>query len=301
MTAKHLVLIVEDEPEIAGELEKITRALNCEPLVIDNQEQAFAAIKEQRVCLVLLDLNIKFTPDNMAGHVEAGRNLLRDIRRLHPELVGRCHRLPVLVISGNTGEVEIAVDVMDDDGADRVIRKMMFKSDEVSEHMRRLLERSGRSTHEMCAQNIILPPPVAGERLLLVIPGDRVRRTTRVFLGGKGALLSNRCLNVLLELVAAKLSDPAACSVHKTDLGGSEEKGFKGVADLRKELRVATGEGVDVILNVHGGTYRLVDEIEIGHIDTDKLIAIDDEDITDVSERIADLIQSPAAPSSQKV
>lgn len=301
MTAKHLVLIVEDEPEIAGELEKITLALNCEPLVIDNQEQAFAAIKERRVCLVLLDLNIKFSPDNMAGHVEAGRNLLRDIRRVHPELVGRCHRLPVLVISGNTGEVEIAVDVMDDDGADRVIRKMMFKSDEVSEHMRRLLERSGRATHEMCGQTVVLPPPGVGERITLTIPGDRVRRTTRVFLGAKGALLPNRCLVVLLELVAAKLSDPVNCSVHKTDLGGSEDKGFKGVADLRKELRVATGEGVDVIVNGHDGTYRLVDEIDIGRIDTAALIAIGDTDITDVAERIANLQQTGATESTPKV
>lgn len=290
MTDRHLVLVVEDEPETARELEKIVRGLSCEPFVVDNQQDALAAIRDRAICLVLLDLNIKFAPDNIAGHVEAGRSLLRDIRRLHHEHTGRCYRLPILVVSGNTRDVSTAVDVMED-GADFVIRKM-FTSGDVSSQVRRFLDKSGRTTHEMCGQNIVISPPALGERLLLVIPGERVKRTTRVVLGGKSALLSNRCLVVLLELIAAKLADPRSGDVHKTDLGGSEDKGFKGVADLRKELRPATGEGVDVILNNYGGKYRLIAEVEIGAIDTAKLIALGDDDLTDVAERVASLLEA---------
>lgn len=294
---KHLILIVEDESDTAEELAKIVRKLDCEPVKITNRADALTAITEHQFCLIVLDLNIRWTDENMTGDVKAGRELLREIRARYNGHTGRGYRLPVLVVSGNTRDVETAGDVTDD-GADRVIRKI-FTATEVSDHVRRLFERSGRDTHEMCSETFARPRLAQGERLLLSIPADSLPRGSKVLLGTTTIPLTKRMLLALLELVAAKLAEPATGRAHKSDLGKSDQSGSKVAFDLNKELRPATGDTLKIIANDHKGNYWLTDDVEIGAIAFDRLLELGDEDITDVAERIRDLVKAkptPAAP-----
>lgn len=296
---QHLVLVVEDEPDTAEEVAKILRKLDCEPVKIDNRADALKAITERQFCLVILDLNIRWTGENMAGDVKAGRELLREIRARYNEHTGRGYRLPVLVVSGNTRDVETAGDVTDD-GADRVVRKI-FTASEVSDHVRRLLERSGRDTHDMCSETFLRPRLANGERLLLSIPGDALPRGTKVVLGTTPIPLTKRMLLALLELVAAKLAEPATGRAHKSDLGKSEQSGSKAAFDLRKELLPATGETLNIIANDHKGNYWLTDDVEIGDIAFERLVELSDEDVTDAAERIRDLVKAKPTPAAEEL
>ena len=103
--------------------------------------------------------------------------------------------------SGFANEVSAAVDVMKD-GAGDVVHKPL-KSREVSP--RRCggrLNGSGRSTHDCCKP---IPPDSATDPaadVLLAIPGDQIRRRTRVIVGQKDLELTTGSLKILHLLVA---------------------------------------------------------------------------------------------------
>jgi len=120
---------------------------------------------------------------------------------------------------------------------------------------------------------------------VLTIVGDRVKRRTRVMLGAKATLLPNRLLLVLLHLVLGKVE---GSQVHKIDLGGTDTKGFKGIAELRDALRAALPDGVDDIIdNDHHGNYCLKAEIQVGECNVLKLMELGDPTISELAKKIA--------------
>jgi DNA-binding response OmpR family regulator len=280
MTSRHRVLVVEDDRPTADDLVDLLRALDCEPIVVDNKRAALARLAQEAFCLALFDLQIKLEPDSIKAHSEAGRSLVREARRLYPDHAGPCYRLPILVVSGYAREVESAVDVMKD-GADDVIQKPL-DSREVSSNVRQALERSGRASHQACA-TMPSPSPAPPGALVLAIPGDHERRRTRVVIGGKAVSLTDASLRVLLHLVVGKVTGE---KVHKTELGARTDQGFRGISVLRDALKPALGEGVDIVKNDHGGYYWLVDEVVIGEVDPDKLIALGDAKISALAEQL---------------
>ncbi|HEX2685948.1 MAG TPA: hypothetical protein VHN14_04995, partial [Kofleriaceae bacterium] len=195
----------------------------------------------------------------------------------------------ILVVSGHAREVDTAVDVMRD-GADHVIQKPI-KGGAVSDAVKACLERSGRATHELCAQvTARQPDPARG--LVLSIPGTRTGRRTRVTIGTRSADLPNRSLRVLLHLMVAKL---AGRHVHKSELGARDDQGFKGVSELRDDLKPILADGTNIIANLYHGYYRLTDEVAIGSCDIAALIAIDEAPITDLARELERLLaDSPA-------
>jgi DNA-binding response OmpR family regulator len=283
MTGRHRVLVVEDDRPTAEDLADLLEALDCLSIVVDNKRDALAALQQQRICLAVFDLQIKLERDSIKGHVEAGRSLIRDARRLYPEHAGACYRLPILVISGYAREVESAVDVMKD-GADDVIQKP-FDSREVSRSVRQALERSGRTSHQACT-TMPGPRPAPARGLVLSIPGDRAWRRTRVMVGATGVNLPDSSLRILLRLMVGKLTGE---KVHKTELGSRADQGFRGISVLREALRPALGERLDLIENDHQGHYWLVDDVTIGDCDHEKLIAIGDHRIAALAERLREL------------
>jgi DNA-binding response OmpR family regulator len=290
MTDRHRVLVVEDDRSTADDLVDLLRSLDCDPVVVDNKASALAKLSQEAFCLALFDLQIKIERDSIKGHIEAGRSLVREARRLYPEHAGACYRLPILVVSGYAREVEAAVEVMKD-GADDVVQKPL-DSREVSGSVRQALERSGRSSHRACATLSGRAPAPAGT-IALSIPGDRDRRRTRIVVGATALTLQDASLRVLLHLVAGKL---AGERVHKTDLGARDDQGFRGISVLRDALKPALGEGLDIIKNDHQGYYWLVDEVAIGDVDHDKLLEIGDAKITALAERI----RQHGAPKGKK-
>lgn len=281
MRRKHLGLIVEDDRETAEELAEILESLPCDSVIVDNKSDALAALQNNEFCFILLDLQIKNGPDSIRGHTEHGSSLLREIRRMHADHTGLCYWLPIVIVSGFAREVHAAVDIMKD-GATDVIQKPPV-SRVVSAKIRDALERSGRSTHNRCGVKPGPQPADTRQGISLAIPGDRIRRRTRVLVGSKQIDLTNSCLKVLLHLMVAH---QAGRGVHKITLGASEEHGLKVVSLLREALKPALADGVNIISNDYHGTYSLTDEVRIGRCDTEKLEAIGDSTITELARKL---------------
>jgi len=148
MKERHLALVVEDDPETAEDLGQILESVDCGSVVVDNAEDAKKRLQEKSFCLILLDLQIKSAPDEIKGHVEYGKRVLRTIRATHPDHNGKSFTLPVLIVSGFAKERDEAVDVMKS-GATDIIEKPLG-SGRVSERIRQALQDSGRRTHDAC-------------------------------------------------------------------------------------------------------------------------------------------------------
>src|SRR5580658_2309256 len=117
MRKSHLALIIEDDKETAGILQEILDSLDCDSIVVDNKEDALNKLQNATFCLILLDLQIKGSPDAIKAHPEYGRSLLRKIREEHSEHNGTSFWLPILVVSGFAREVNEAVEVMKDNAS----------------------------------------------------------------------------------------------------------------------------------------------------------------------------------------
>jgi DNA-binding response OmpR family regulator len=280
----HVGLIVEDDPAMAEDLAEILRSLDCELVTVDNKRDALAALSNNPFCFVLLDLHIKLDAESIRGHFEHGRSLLREMRGMYSDHTGAGYSLPIVVVSGHAREVDTAVEVMRD-GADHVIQKPI-KGGAVSDAVKGCLARSDRATHDLCA-SVTSRHAETTQGLVLSITGTRTGRRTRIMIGTRSADLPNRSLRVLLHLVVAKLADR---SVHKTELGGRDDQGFKGVSELRDDLKPALADGTNIIVNLYHGFYRLTDQVVIGPCDIAALVAIDEAPITELARELGRLL-----------
>lgn len=277
---RHRALVVEDDKPTADILADIVRALGFEPVVVDNKLDAIGVLEREAICFALLDLQIKIDGDSLRGNVVAGGTLVREVRKVYPDHAGPCYRLPILVVSGYAQDADSAVGVMKD-GADDLIQKP-FESRDVSDRILKALERSGRADHASCvAMSARLD--ASSRALVIGFPGERERKRTRVVIGAKSVKLTDSTLWVLLQLVVSRLDDKR---VHKCDLGATDDQGFRGISELRKALEPALGEGVDIIGNDHNGNYWITEPIQLGDVDVDQLVSIDDRRITVLAEQL---------------
>lgn len=281
MTGGHFALIVEDDEAIADDLAEIVGAHDCDSRITDNKHDALVALRTNQFCFVLLDLQIKSEPGSIKGHVEHGNSLLREIRHLHADHPRQGYWLPVLVVSGHVEEIPTAVDVMKDGAAD-VIEKP-FKTRDVWDRISRELQRSGRATHELCAQRPESRTGEAGAAIVIAIPGDRVRRRSRILVGGRSIELPDSSLKLLLRLMVAH---EQGATVHKRDLGATDGQGCKGVSILRQALKPALAEGVDIIDNDYHGCYWLTGNVRVGDCDSARLAKSDDATITELAQEL---------------
>src|SRR5579875_1623344 len=280
MIGSHLALIVEDDVETAEDLQEILKSLDCESVIVDNKEDALGEFQKRPFCLLLLDLQIKGAPDAIKAHVEHGKSLLRKIREKHSEHNGNPFSLPILVISGFAREVNEAVELMKDNASD--IIQEPFDSQAVSAAIRKALLTSGRQTHALCKDLPIAPRDNFNEEVLITVPGDRDKRRTAVRLGSQPVTLTDSSLRVFLHLIVAHLEGK---HVHKTDLGATNEQGFKGISILRNELKQVLGT-VDIIKNHYHGHYSLTPNVKIGECAVERLMEIGDRTISELAEQI---------------
>lgn len=278
MTGRHRVLVVEDDQNTAVDLEEIIRSLDCDPIIVDNRKEAREALDRDPICFALLDLEIKREPDSLRGNVEAGATLVREVRHRYPEHAGGCFRLPILVVSGHAREADSAVQVMKD-GADDVIQKPLDVR-LVAERVRHFLHRSGRSDHASCITSA-RRSPAAG--VVISLPGERERRRTKVLIGATTIKLTDSDLRVLLHLIVGKLG---GTKLHMTELGASNDQGFKGISELRNAIAPALGEHVDIVENDYHGNYSLTNDVTIGPCDIGKLNEIGDAKISELAQKL---------------
>lgn len=291
MTERHLVLIVEDDVETASDLHQILLSLDCDCVIADNRKSALEELRRRSFCLVLLDLQIKDTADSIKGHVAHGKALLRNIRGSHGDHTGTAYRLPVLVVSGFARERDEALDVMKG-GAHDIIQKP-FDTGAVSEAVTQALQASGRLGHGRCNEPLTAQVPTLTEGIVIAIPGDRIRRRTRLVIGGKTIELPDLTLKVLLHLmVAQRKGEP----VNKRDMGATDDQGFKGISLLRNELKPILG-GVDIIKSHYHGNYSLEPGVTIGELRCDKLLEIGDKTISELAKALRNQAPGPAQKS----
>jgi len=280
MRERHIALVVEDDRETAEDLVEILRSIDCDSVVVGNAEEAEKTLQNESFCLILLDLQIKSTPDAIKGHVEHGKRVLRTIRKRHGDHNGNSFSLPVLIVSGFAREVDSAVDVMKS-GASDVIHKPL-ESGQVSERIRQALRNSGRPAHDAC--NALARPQRMNleDGIVLAIPGNRVGRRTRVTISGQPVNLTDASLRVLLHLLVALRNGTFA---NKVDLGANAEQGFKGISILRNELKPALGDS-DIIKNHYHGNYGFIDGVRMGEGNLDKLSQIGDRAISALATQL---------------
>ncbi len=280
MTAKHLALIVEDDPAMAEELAEILRALDCESLTVDNKADALEAVRTNTFCFILLDLQIKSDRGAIKGHTANGEVVLQEVRKRYPDHNGAVFQLPILIVSGFARERDAALTVMRS-GATDVFEKMSLTA--LPEGIRSHLARSGRTTHEACKALRPSRLPVDGAPLEVAVPATPVQRRFIVTLGGRAAHLTPVSLRVLLHLVVAKREGRM---VHKVELGATADEGFKGISNLKSALKMALGEGIDVIGNDYHGNYFLKENTTIGECHVGNLLAIGDTAIAALASKL---------------
>lgn len=283
MKERHVALIVEDDKETADDLVEILRSTECDSVIVDNHEDALSTLQSRSFCLILLDLQIKSASDSIKGHVEHGRALLRKIRQAHGDHNGTAFWLPILIVSGFAREREEAIEVMKN-GANDVIQKPL-QSQQVSDRIRHAFEASGRMTHELCRVKPSTQRPDVSQGVLISVPGDRNGRRTRVMVGLTPVDLPDASLKVLLHLMVALRKDS---HVHKIDLGATADQGFKGVSNLRNDLKRALADA-DIIKNDYHGNYSFTDRVTIGECEFDSLLRIGDATISNLAKQLRKL------------
>ena len=292
MTIGHCALIVEDDAETALDLQQVLNSLDCHSIPVTNVKDAISELETRSFCLVLLDLEIKSESDAIKGHVENGKALLRKIRHMHSEHNGLRFWLPVLVISGFARERDEALELMKD-GATDVIQKP--DNHAISQAIRKAFAESRRETHNLCENHPIAPRDNFKEKVVVAIPGDRAKRRSTVRLGSQPVTLTDGSLRILLHLVLGHLQNK---QVHKTDLGANHEQGFKGISILRGELKQILGD-TDIIKNHYHGNYGLLPSVMIGEIAFEKLLELNDGQITSLVEKIRKTLSSLPAKKSE--
>lgn len=289
MNNRHHVLVVEDDPPMAEELCVVLEAMGHTFAVVNNKQDALAALSSSSFCLVLLDLEIKANSTSIKPHVEVGHRLLEEVRSRRPDVVPRGHRYPILVVSGHAPDADEAVRVMQS-GASSLVQKRVGQN--FSKAIQGCLDVSGRTDHASCVEYEAAAEarPTSESGLLLSIPGPRVNRRTRICVSGRCADITDSALLILLRLIVGKFENKP---VHKRDFGVKDEYGFKGVSRLEEQLRAILPPNTRLVKNLWHGNYSLVPEVAIGNIDQNTIDAADEGEATSLAQQLAVLRRRP--------
>lgn len=278
-STNHRVLVVEDDQATREELTEVVHSLGFDVVVCDNKQTALRYINEQAFCMALVDLQILAEPGSIRPAEAHGHTLVREIREKYPERNGTTDwRFPVLVVSGFAREGSESKEVIRE-GASDIVWKLPHGrlAIELAHKIQELLRASGREDHADCCS----------APLELSIPGDRERRKTKVMLGARSTFLADRHLRVLLHLIKGKLT---GAQVHNKDMDFHGEGGNKAPSELNQALRATLpGDVTAIVENHYHGHYSLIDGVEIGAIDYDRLIGLDDATISSLAGEIQTL------------
>lgn len=135
MKDQHVVLAVDDDPDILAELADTIRSLGYSALTARNQVEAQRVLQKHRPCLALLDLELKTDNRSAQPRVQVGFNLLGHIRKLHSRV-----DLPIILVTGHAaGRDDVYIQALRNDAND-LVRKP-FKNGELETRIRESLSR----------------------------------------------------------------------------------------------------------------------------------------------------------------
>jgi CheY-like chemotaxis protein len=287
MSSRHSALIVEDDEENATDLSQLVSAIGCDSVRTDNHRDALTLIEEQRFCLVLLDLEIKESPDSIKGHKVHGSRLIEAVRRRYGLNKRSLFWTPILVITAH-GKEGPGVERMMRDGADHVIGKPLDLAD-IETRIRTALEEAGRPTHDACISATSKAEEKA--RFVLRITGERRGKRAVITLANRKIELTKGALFVLLHLAIARLQGGVVSNV---TLGAKQHEGFRPVSRLREQLQ-PSGEYANIVTNDRHGGYTLKAEVTVAECDADGLKWLCDQELSDLAAKLAALLARGAA------
>jgi DNA-binding response OmpR family regulator len=266
MLKGHRVLIVEDHSATADDLARIFRSHDCTCEIAVTKSAALEYLERELPCVVLLDLEICRTPDELKGHSANGIALLDEIRSRFGGPPGATFWIPVMIVSGHANEPDDVAELMKLE-ADDVIQKP-YKRDDLVRRVRDALLKSGRTNHDACTK-VNVQRRVDG--ILVSISGAvHGRRRLEVEINGKRAGLTESSMCVFLRLLIAHATGK---TVHLTDFGKRID-GRKHVGRLRTDLLAVMNDPTAFVVNAYGGKYSLRADVQIGDCDIGRLATI---------------------------
>lgn len=272
MSQQHRALIVEDDERNARDLADILQAMSCQTAIARSKEEAMMLLDGELPCVILLDLQIPRHRRGLTDESAVGISLLEEIRRRSGSRLRSQTWIPVIVVSGHAGVADDAVELMKL-GADDVIQKP-YDAQDVAEKVAEALKTSGRTLHADC-----VPVSQTTSGLCVIeIPGTGQKFRTIVRIAGQETTLGPGSLSVLLRLLIGRaLEKPVPLSA----FGGER----RTVQRLRDDLGKVVAEPTKFII-VRQGTYSLPQSVSIGAVETGRLVALENQTITDLSREL---------------
>jgi DNA-binding response OmpR family regulator len=154
MTARHYVLIVEDDPKSARVLEENVRSMDFDCRVVTTLEGAKAAYAEREPCAVLQDMEIPHAA-GARPHDKAGESNIRAIRAVSsgPKSV------PIVIVTALPAKVDFVWRLAKLDANDFVEKANIGA---LPDKLAEALRRSGREDHARCAECNAASRPTEG-------------------------------------------------------------------------------------------------------------------------------------------
>jgi len=295
---RHVALLVEDEPEMAAELKELLGSLGYDCVHASTQEEGQRLAEAGQFCFVLLDLQIKVNADSIRARIEAGLTLLEQIRARYPRRNAEDHHhLQILVMSGHAKEHQYVVKAFQSRADDFITKPIGENQPPFGDKIRDALRKSQRERHGSCPmvmKNAALPAGVArhapAARSRLSITATKVKERREVKIDGRVAQLTRGSFLLLLQLVAAHLREKDGW-VHRSDLTGGRDPGWKGISRLKAELAPILPEGVAYYDNDEKGSYRLHPDLEMQAVDSVGLASDEDRKISKLATEIGTIFK----------
>ena len=273
------MLVVEDHSATADDLARIFRSHDCTCAIAVTKSAALEHLKRELPCIVLLDLEICRTPDELKGHSANGIALLEEIRSQFGGPPGATFWIPVVIVSGHANEPDDVAELMKLE-ADDVIQKP-YKRDDLVRKVRDALFKSGRADHEACTK---VNDQRKVDGILVSISGAmHGRRRLEVQINGNRGGLTESSMCVFLRLLIAHATGK---TVHFTAFGKRID-GRKVVGRLRTDLLAVLDDPTTFVVNAYGGYYSLRSDVQIGECDFERLAKHGHANITDLARELA--------------
>lgn len=128
-----MVLIIDDDPAVRLSIGLLVTRIGLEPVEASVERDAMERVRDPRVRLVVLDMNL-----TLSSTGEQGIEMLRKIKILRPEL-------PVILLTG-WGTIQLAVEGMKYGAADFITKP--WSNDDLRAKIRRLIADADRTAEE---------------------------------------------------------------------------------------------------------------------------------------------------------
>lgn len=278
-TLRHVVLLVEDDANIARSVTQLLGVLGYDVVHVTSLEEGQAHVDRGEFCVLVTDLGILPQKESAKAEIELGYAMIEYARDRYPKRSeSGTHLVPIIVLSAHD-EHRFTREAFRR-GIDDFLKKPLADNQvSLKDTIRECLRKCGREDHGVCASISRTAragaPSSAPDTIdvaqasprsvhLELLAEETKRNRTVVVINGRRAPITNVAFLVLLRLVDAR--ERGLESLSKEALGALAERGFRGVALLQDQLAPYVG-GVKVYKSIRGVGYALADEITATPLD----------------------------------